>query len=217
MLPRAVPDSYSDGAAAPPVWSPPDPALAAAGIEGEFVVARVRLLAMALLLIAPTWNVLHHPEQPIFVTGFAVTVAASIAALLIWAALRRGRWRPWIGFASSALDVSLDADALQGAAQLLVGKKNFASFQAANADTNNPVREVFRADWFTGKAPFLCFAIQAEGFLKHMVRNIVGTLVDVGRGKISIKEFERILKAQDRRQAKMTAPPQGLFLMKVEY
>jgi diguanylate cyclase (GGDEF)-like protein len=112
MLPRAVSDSYSDGAAAPPVWSPPDPALAAAGIEGEFVVARVRLLAMALLLIAPTWNVLQHPEQPIFVTGFAMTVAAAIAALLIWVALRRGRWRPWIGFASSALDVSLVTTAL---------------------------------------------------------------------------------------------------------
>lgn len=111
----------------------------------------------------------------------------------------------------------LDPEALQGAAQLLVGKRNFASFQAADADTSDPVREVFRADWLSGKAPFLYFAIEAEGFLKQMVRNIVGTLVDVGRGKISAGEFERIIKAQDRRQAKMTAPPQGLFLMKVEY
>ena len=113
--------------------------------------------------------------------------------------------------------IPLNVESLQVSAQLLVGKKNFASFQAADADTGNPIREVFRADWFAGKAPFLCFAIEAEGFLKQMVRNIVGTLVDVGRGKISIEEFERILKAKDRRQAKMTAPPQGLFLMKVEY
>jgi tRNA pseudouridine38-40 synthase len=111
----------------------------------------------------------------------------------------------------------LDPDTMQEAAQRLVGEKNFASFQAADADTSNPVREVFRADWFVGKAPFLCFAIEAGGFLKQMVRNIVGTLVDVGRGKISIGEFERILKAEDRRQARMTAPPQGLFLVKVEY
>ena len=82
---------------------------------------------------------------------------------------------------------------------------------------SNPVREVFRADWFDDKIPFLCFAIEAEGFLKQMVRNIVGTLVEVGRGKISTGEFKRILKARDRRQAKMTAPPQGLFLVKVEY
>src|SRR5688572_25109937 len=48
---------YTDGAAPPPLWAPPDPALAAAGVEGEYVVARVRLLAMSLLLIAPTWNI----------------------------------------------------------------------------------------------------------------------------------------------------------------
>jgi tRNA pseudouridine38-40 synthase len=111
----------------------------------------------------------------------------------------------------------LDPEAMQGAAQLLLGRKNFASFQAADADTNNPVREVFRADWFGEKAPFLYFAIEAGGFLKQMVRNLVGTLVDVGRGKVSIGEFERILKAQDRREARMTAPPQGLFLVKVDY
>jgi diguanylate cyclase (GGDEF)-like protein len=105
-------DSYTEGAAEPPVWARPDPALAAAGIEGEFVVARVRLLAMTLLLIAPTWNILHYPHQMIHVTGFSVTLAAGIAALAIWAALRRGRWRPWIGFASSAFDVSMVSTAL---------------------------------------------------------------------------------------------------------
>ena len=108
----AISDSYSDGAAEPPIWSPPDPALAAAGIEGEFVVARVRLLAMALLLIAPTYNVIRDPGKPMFVTGFAVTVVGGIAAVAIWSALRRGRWRPWIGFASSTLDVSLVSFAL---------------------------------------------------------------------------------------------------------
>lgn len=98
----AASDGYTDGAAAPPVWARPDPALAAAGIEGEYVVARVRLFAMALLLIAPTWNIIHDPGDPIHVTGFAVTVAASLAAVGIWLTLRRGRWWPWIGFASSA-------------------------------------------------------------------------------------------------------------------
>jgi len=103
---------YTDGAATPPVWVRPDPALAAAGIEGEFVVARVRLLAMALLMLAPTWNLTHHPEDPIHVTGFSVTLAATIAALAIWLTLRRGRWWPWIGFASSAFDVSMVSTAL---------------------------------------------------------------------------------------------------------
>jgi len=104
--------SYYDSAAPPPVWERPDPALAAAGAEGELVVARVRLFAMALLLLAPTWNLLHDPQNGVFVTGFAITFAASIAALTIWLLLRRGRWRPWIGFASSAFDVSMVSTAL---------------------------------------------------------------------------------------------------------
>jgi two-component system cell cycle response regulator len=108
----AASNRYTDGAATPPVWVRPDPALAAAGIEGEFVVARVRLLAMALLMLAPTWNLIHHPEDPIHVTGFSVTLAASLAAFAIWLTLRRGRWWPWIGFASSAFDVSMVSTAL---------------------------------------------------------------------------------------------------------
>jgi hypothetical protein len=106
------PHSYTQGADAPPIWARPDPALAAAGIEGEFVVARVRLFAMALLLIAPTWNITHHPEVPIHRTGFAVTLAASVAAAVIFLMLRRGCWRPWIGFASSSFDVSMVSLAL---------------------------------------------------------------------------------------------------------
>jgi diguanylate cyclase (GGDEF)-like protein len=105
-------DSYTGGAAAPPVWARPDPALAAAGIEGEVAVARVRVLAMALLMIAPTWNITHYPDVPIHRTGFAVTLTASIAAVAIWLTLRRGRWRRWIGFASSAFDVSMVSTAL---------------------------------------------------------------------------------------------------------
>jgi hypothetical protein len=105
-------DRYTSGAAAPPLWGRPDPALAAAGIEGEFGVARVRVLAMALLLIAPTYNILRDPGEPIHVTGFAVTVAASVAAVAIWLTLRGGRWWPWLGFASSAFDVSMVSVAL---------------------------------------------------------------------------------------------------------
>src|SRR5215211_5031683 len=112
MTTTAGSNRYTDGAAAPPVWARPDPALAAAGIEGEYVVARVRLVAMALLLIAPTWNIIRDPDEPIHVTGFAVTLAAALAAAAIWLTLRRGRWWSWIGFASSAFDVSMVSTAL---------------------------------------------------------------------------------------------------------
>jgi diguanylate cyclase (GGDEF)-like protein len=93
-------------------WQRPDPALAAAGVEGEVLVARVRLVAMALLLITPTWKLIRYPQVPVFVWGFWVTFIAAIAALAIWWTLRRGHWRPWLGFASSALDVSLVTTAL---------------------------------------------------------------------------------------------------------
>jgi diguanylate cyclase (GGDEF)-like protein len=112
MTPDVPVRSYTEGAAPPPLWAPPDPALAAAGIEGEFVVARVRLVAMGLLLIAPTVNLLRDARNPVHRTGYAVTLAAALAALVIWRMLRRGRWRPWIGFASSAFDVSMVSLAL---------------------------------------------------------------------------------------------------------
>jgi diguanylate cyclase (GGDEF)-like protein len=119
MTAPAAHNPYTAGAQPPPLWSRPDPALAAAGIEGELVVARVRVLAMALLMIAPTWNILHAPHDPIHVTGFSVTLVATIAAFAIWFALRRGQWRPWIAFASSAFDVTMVSTAL--ASFLLVG------------------------------------------------------------------------------------------------
>ncbi len=112
MASRALLNSVTEDGLVPSLWAQPDPALAAAGIEGEYVVARVRLIAMGLLLLAPTWNVVRSPEEAMYVTGFAVTVFASLVAIAIWYALRRGEWRPWISFASSAFDVSMVSLAL---------------------------------------------------------------------------------------------------------
>jgi diguanylate cyclase (GGDEF)-like protein len=112
MTAVATPRGYTEGATAPPLWAKPDPALAAAGIEGELVVARVRVVAMALLMIAPTWNIIHRHDEPMFVTGFIITLTAALASLAFWLLLRRGRWRPWIGFATSAFDVSMVSLAL---------------------------------------------------------------------------------------------------------
>lgn len=107
MTAVATARGYTEGATAPPLWAKPDPALAAAGIEGELVVARVRVVAMALLMIAPTWNIIHRHDEPMFVTGFIITLTAALASLAFWLVLRRGRWRPWVGFATSAFDVSM--------------------------------------------------------------------------------------------------------------
>jgi two-component system cell cycle response regulator len=109
---RILTPSYVEEEKAPAIWGRPDPALAAAGVEGESVVARVRVVAMALLMIAPTVNILTHPGEAMHVTGFAVTLTASIIAVVIWRLLARGRWRPWIAFASSAFDVTMISTAL---------------------------------------------------------------------------------------------------------
>jgi tRNA pseudouridine38-40 synthase len=111
----------------------------------------------------------------------------------------------------------LDLAAMRDASSLLMGKQDFSSFQAADADPTDPVREVFKAEWSVEEKDFFFFSIEADGFLKHMVRNIVGTMVEIGQGRISREEFSAILQARDRRRAGMTAPPRGLFLLEVKY
>ena len=93
-------------------WHRPDPALAAAGVDGEWLVARVRLVILALLLITPTWKVIHYPNVPVYIWGFAATLAGAVAAVAIWMRLMFGQWRRWIGFVSSTLDVSIVTAAL---------------------------------------------------------------------------------------------------------
>ena len=112
----------------------------------------------------------------------------------------------------------LDLDAMRRAAAILVGRHDFSAFEGTGSPRSHAVRQVFRA--FIDreeKAEFLAFDIEADGFLRFMVRNIVGTLVLVGSGKIGAAEFEDILLSKERERAGATAPPQGLFLMCVNY
>jgi diguanylate cyclase (GGDEF)-like protein len=107
MLTHASSDAGNRDTYAPAIWAQPDPALAAAGIEGEFVVARVRVVGMGLLLLAPTWSLISNPRLQMNVSGFLVTVAAATVSVGIWWVLRSGFWQPWVSFASSAFDVSM--------------------------------------------------------------------------------------------------------------
>ncbi|MBI4495935.1 MAG: tRNA pseudouridine(38-40) synthase TruA [Deltaproteobacteria bacterium] len=111
----------------------------------------------------------------------------------------------------------LELAAMEKAAFRLLGRQDFSSFQAADPEPADPVREVFQAEWNRRPEGMLCFTIQADGFLKHMVRNIVGTLVDVGQGRISSGEFVELLALKDRRRAGRTAPARGLFLKEVAF
>ena len=111
----------------------------------------------------------------------------------------------------------LDMEEIKKATQKLVGEHDFSSFRSTGTPTKTAVRKVFRAEWKKGRDGLIRFEIEASGFLKQMVRAIVGTLVEVGKGKISAEEFQRILESKDRKEAGPTAPAQGLFLKEVKY
>jgi tRNA pseudouridine38-40 synthase len=110
----------------------------------------------------------------------------------------------------------LDVASMAAGATSLIGEHDFSAFRAADDSPPHPVRRVFEAR-FTQETHRLHFVITANGFLKHMIRIIVGTLLDVGRGKLSPKDLERILQSKDRQKAGRTAPPHGLCLMEVFY
>lgn len=111
----------------------------------------------------------------------------------------------------------LDLEQMKQAAAHLVGKHDFASFENTGSPRSSTVRTVFFCDFQKISSDRICFKICADGFLKYMVRNIVGTLVMVGKKKISPDQVKDILHAKDRTCAGPTAPPQGLFLKKVNY
>jgi tRNA pseudouridine38-40 synthase len=116
----------------------------------------------------------------------------------------------------------LEEAAMRDAAQVVVGEHDFTSFAAVDpekgkddADSSN-VRQVFSSSW-ERHADELIYTIRGNGFLHHMVRNLVGTFVLAGKGTIKPEDVRQILKAKDRSQAGATAPPNGLFLVGVEY
>lgn len=111
---------------------------------------------------------------------------------------------------------SVDMAAMQQAAQVLIGEHDFTSFRAKDCQSRTPVREIHHLT-FRQQGPYLCIEVQANAFLKHMVRNIVGSLLAVGVGDRSGDWLTDVLHAKDRSAAGVTAPPNGLFLVDVGY
>lgn len=109
----------------------------------------------------------------------------------------------------------LDLSAMSQAAALLEGVHDFATFGSPTQGTST-IRHVFTAEW-RSVGDELHFSINANAFLQRMVRSLVGTLVDVGRGKMSIDEFRDAFLAADRQRSGSAAPPQGLSLTAVRY
>jgi len=111
----------------------------------------------------------------------------------------------------------LDLAAMRAAARLFPGRHDFRSFAAThNYEVESTVRALTRCE-LKRSGPLLTFIIKGEGFLYKMCRGIVGTLVQVGEGKIDAEQIQRILELKDRRAAGMSAPAHGLVLWKVFY
>ena len=111
----------------------------------------------------------------------------------------------------------LDRAAMRAAALPLLGEHDFSAFRGQGCEAKTSVRIVRAIDLAEPEPGLLVWELRATAFLKHMVRNVIGTLVEAGRGKIAPTAVPGILESRDRRRAGPTAPPQGLCLMEVEY
>ncbi|MFZ5447723.1 MAG: tRNA pseudouridine(38-40) synthase TruA [Thermodesulfobacteriota bacterium] len=112
---------------------------------------------------------------------------------------------------------SLNLTAMATAGAVLLGEHDFSAFRASGSDNHNPVREVLAAAWREETGGRLTFTITATGFLRGMVRSLVGTMVEVGRGKAPPERLAELLASGARHLAGPTAPAQGLYLVKVFY
>jgi tRNA pseudouridine38-40 synthase len=110
----------------------------------------------------------------------------------------------------------LDVEAMRAATRAIVGAHDFASFRSARSVNHTTIREITTADW-NSDGSLLTFRIAGKGFLRYMVRSLVGTLAEIGRGQRPADDMARLIASPDRSAAGRTAPALGLFLVKVEY
>ena len=115
--------------------------------------------------------------------------------------------------ASNQLDYAL----MNEAARTLFEYTDFTSFSKLHTDVKTNICHITHAEWTQEDDATWVFTIRADRFLRNMVRAIVGTLIEVGRGKLTVEGFRRVIEQQDRCKAGTSAPGQALFLVNVEY
>ena len=116
---------------------------------------------------------------------------------------------------SSIIKYNIDIRLLNKCTKIILGKHDFTSFSKANAEVNHKICIIYMACWEETKDLFI-FRIRSNRFLQHMVRFLVGTMLEVGRGKYSVADFDCLLINKSNKNA-ICAPPQGLFLKEVYY
>lgn len=123
---------------------------------------------------------------------------------------------PFTDSSSWYIHGNIDIPGMNDACGLLMKHSDFTSFSRLHSDTKTNICKIYTAEW-TDNGTRLVFTIRADRFLRNMVRAIVGTMIDVGSGKLDLKEFEEIIIARDRCRAGKSAPAKGLFLTEIEY
>lgn len=127
------------------------------------------------------------------------------------------RKNPFTRATSWQLTTPLDVEAMNKAAKVLLTTEDFTTFAKLGSNNTNNICHIFRAEWIEIECGMLVFVFRANRFLRNMVRAVVGTLVDVGRGKISPEEFATIVASRDLSRSSSSAPAAGLFLTDVRY
>lgn len=112
--------------------------------------------------------------------------------------------------------IPLNIDKMNEACQILFEHNNFECFSKVNTDVHTFNCVIFEANW-KQEANKIVFTISADRFLRNMVRAIVGTMINIGTGKINLSDFEKIIESKDRSQAGFSVPAHGLYLTKIEY
>ena len=130
-----------------------------------------------------------------------------------------GRYtNPFLRLYTGHYPFALDLSKIQTALLDVIGTHNFASFEASGGVIRNKVRTIYTADLDTTNYPQeIKFIFHGDGFLYNMVRIMVATLLEIGRGRRDVHDFLRLYQVQDRQQARLTAPASGLYLKKVFY
>lgn len=124
---------------------------------------------------------------------------------------------PFFNDFAYSLYIPLNIDEMNKAAQLLFEYSDFTSFSKLHTDVKTNNCKVIHAQWIKEKDDLLVFTIAADRFLRNMVRAIVGSLLEVGKGKISVDEFRQIVEQKDRSKAGMSVPAKALFLTNISY
>ena len=127
------------------------------------------------------------------------------------------RKNPFTRATSWQLTTPLDVNAMNRAAKVLLTTEDFTTFAKLGSNNTNNICHIFRAEWIEIECGMLVFVFRANRFLRNMVRAVVGTLVDVGRGKITPEEFADIVASRNLSRSSSSAPAAGLFLTDVSY